>query len=398
MTKLLLPILTILLSLSSIGASAQDVSAKYMRITDISLLRDGDEIIVVSKDCGVAMSEYQNAKKEYILPCSVKFDMANELELATCQTDSIAIFKLKKMSGGWRLNGKNCGWLSTRTSPISALTYVDKETEKRNLIDINISNDGNATFKFKNITKNENNYLDYNPDTRRFARYLRPDYYGKVQIYRRLVNPVIVDEITLGETGGNEDIVSYYQDAYVRNITINRTFRADGGCYTLCLPFQLDENDLRTAFPGMQFKSLQSIEEEDDENVVYHFLSVKSTVAGEPYLVQFLNGVNKDVVKPIIKNKFILATKPATLSSELNSGTFKFVGTYDPVAIPADGHYRFVGADGKQLVTPNAEGDLKGLRAYFLLPSIFDNCKYDSNGKPRSVKITIDRGITSHKR
>lgn len=398
MAKLLLTILTILLSVCSIGARAQDASAKYMRITDMSLLRDGDEIIVVSKDCGVAMSRYQNAKKEYILPCSVKVDVEDGLELATCATDSIAVFKLKMVSGAWRLNGKKCGWLSTRTSPVSALTYVDKETEKRNLIDISVSDEGNAIFKFKNIGRTENDYLDYKPDTKRFARYARPDYYGKVQIYRRLVNPVFVDNITLGEAGGNDDFVSYYQDAYVRNITINRTFRADGGCYTLCLPFSLDENDLRTAFPGMLFKRLQSIEEVDDENVVYHFLSVKSTIAGEPYLVQFLNGVNKDVVKPVIKNKFILAAKPVTLSSELSSGKFKFVGTYDPVALPADGRYRFVGADGKQLVTPNAEGELKGLRAYFLLPSVFDNCKYDSNGKPRSVKIIVDRGSTSHKK
>ena len=187
----------------------------------------------------------------------------------------------------------------------------------------------------------------------------------------------------------------------MHNVTIDRTFRADGGCYTLCLPFGLTESDIRTAFPGMLFKQLQNVEEVDDDNVVYHFLSVKSTVAGEPYLVQFLNGVKKDVVKPVVKNKFILAAEPTTLTANLSSGSFKFVGTYDPVLLPADGHYRFVGADGKQLVTPNAEGNLKGLRAYFFMPSLYDNCKYDSNpnsnGKPRSVRISMDRGKSSSK-
>ena len=218
-----------------------------------------------------------------------------------------------------------------------------------------------------------------------------------MQIYRRLVNAVVVESLTFGESGGNADIASYYQDAYVHNVTIDRTFRADGGCYTLCLPFGLTESDIRTAFPGMQFKQLQDVEEVDNENVVYHFLTVKSTVAGEPYLVQFLNGVTKDVVKPVVKNKFILAAEPATLTGKISSGSFKFVGTYDPILLPADGHYRFVGADGKQLVTPNAEGNFKGLRAYFFMPSLYDNCKYDSNGKPRSVRISMDRGKSSSK-
>ena len=88
---------------------------------------------------------------------------------------------------------------------------------------------------------------------------------------------------------------------------------------------------------------------------------------------------------------------PVTLTGKISSGSFKFVGTYDPVLLPADGHYRFVGADGKQLVTPNAEGNLKGLRAYFFMPSLYDNCKYDSNGKPRSVRISMDRGKSSSK-
>lgn len=272
--------------------------------------------------------------------------------------------------------------------------FQKRETEKTNEIDIKFSDEGNAHISFLKFRKED--HIDYKPDSERFARYGGYGH-GKVQIYRRLVNAVVVESLTFGESGGNADIASYYQDAYVHNVTIDRTFRADGGCYTLCLPFGLTESDIRTAFPGMQFKQLQDVEEVDDENVVYHFLSVKSTVAGEPYLVQFLNGVTKDVVKPVVKNKFILAAKPATLTGKLSLGSFKFVGTYDPVLLPADGHYRFVGADGKQLVTPNAEGNLKGLRAYFFMPSLYDNCKYDSNGKPRSVRISTDRGKSSSK-
>lgn len=394
MTKFTLSAIIMLLSLVPIGVDAQNATAKYMHISDPSFLRDGDEIIIVSKDYGVAMSRYQNAKKDYMLPCLIKLSKEDELELATCETDSMAVFKVKKITGGWRLKDSRCGWLSAGTKSSYSLMFQKRETEKTNEIDIKFSDEGNAHISFLKFRKED--HIDYKPDSERFARYGGYGH-GKVQIYRRLVNAVVVESLTFGESGGNADIASYYQDAYVRNVTIDRTFRADGGCYTLCLPFGLTESDIRTAFPGMQFKQLQNVEEVDDDNVVYHFLSVKSTVAGEPYLVQFLNGVTKDVVKPVVKNKFILAAEPATLTGNTSSGSFKFVGTYDPVLLPADGHYRFVGADGKQLVTPNAEGNLKGLRAYFFMPSLYDNCKYDSNGKLRSVRISTDRGKSSSK-
>lgn len=394
MTKFTLSAIIMLLSLVSIGVDAQSATAKYMRISDPSFLRDGDEIIIVSKDNGVAMSRYQNTKKDYMLPCLIRLSKEDELELATCETDSMAVFKVKKITGGWRLKDSRCGWLSAGTGSSYSLMFQKRETEKTNEIDIKFSDEGNAHISFLKFRKED--HIDYKPDSERFARYGGYGH-GKVQIYRRLVNAVVVESLTFGESGGNADIASYYQDAYVHNVTIDRTFRADGGCYTLCLPFGLTESDIRTAFPGMQFKQLQDVEEVDNENVVYHFLTVKSTVAGEPYLVQFLNGVTKDVVKPVVKNKFILAAEPATLTGKISSGSFKFVGTYDPVLLPADGHYRFVGADGKLLVTPNAEGNLKGLRAYFFMPSLYDNCKYDSNVKLHSVRISTDRGKSSSK-
>lgn len=394
MTKFTLSAIIMLLSLVPIGVDAQNATTKYMHISDPSFLRDGDEIIIVSKDYGVAMSRYQNAKKDYMLPCLIKLSKEDELELATCKTDSMAVFKVKKITGGWRLKDSRCGWLSASTKSSYSLMFQERETEKTNEIDIKFSDEGNAHISFVKFRKED--HIDYKPDSERFARYGGYGH-GKVQIYRRLVNAVVVESLTFGESGGNADIASYYQDAYVHNVIIDRTFRADGGCYTLCLPFGLTESDIRTAFPGMQFKQLQNVEEVDDDNVVYHFLTVNSTVAGEPYLVQFLNGVTKDVVKPVVKNKFILAAEPATLTGNIASGSFKFVGTYDPVLLPADGHYRFFGADGKQLVTPNAEGNLKGLRAYFFMPSLYDNCKYDSNGKLRSVRISTDRGKSSSK-
>lgn len=390
MTRKLLLTIIALLSIFSFDTNAQNTeTAKYMHVSDVSLLRDGDEVIIVSSGCGVAMSRYQNAKKEYILPCAVSVFEEDGLDMVSCETDSMAVFTLKKVTGGWRLKDAESGWLGAKENTDANLVFVNNESSDRNLVGFQFSNEGDAHISFISLTR-EHQYIDYKFDTKRFKRFNRYDFYGKVQVYRRYVAPVVVENLTLSEAEGNNDLVSYYQDAYVHNITIDRTFRADGGYYTLCLPFALTEDDMRTAFPGMQFKQLKDIEEVDEDKVVYHFLSVKSTVAGEPYLVRILPGVTNDIVKPVVKNKFILATKPSVMSSLLSSGHFKFIGTYDPTLIPADGRYRFVSADGTDLVPPNAEGNLKGLRAYFLLPEPYATCEFDSNGKPRSVVIAVD--------
>lgn len=390
MTRKFLLTLFALLLIFSFDTNAQNSeTAKYMHVSDVSLLRDGDEVIIVSSGCGVAMSRYQNAKKEYILPCAVSVFEEDGLDMVSCETDSMAVFTLKKVTGGWRLKDAESGWLGAKENTDANLVFVNNESSDRNLVGFQFSNEGDAHISFISLTR-EHQYIDYKFDTKRFKRFNRYDFYGKVQVYRRYVAPVVVENLTLSEAEGNTDLVSYYQDAYVHNITIDRTFRADGGYYTLCLPFALTEDDMRTAFPGMQFKQLKDIEEVDEDKVVYHFLSVKSTVAGEPYLVRILPGVTNDIVKPVVKNKFILATKPSVMSSLLSSGHFKFIGTYDPTLIPADGRYRFVSADGTDLVPPNAEGNLKGLRAYFLLPEPYATCEFDSNGKPRSVVIAVD--------
>lgn len=390
MTRKLLLTIIALLSISSFDTNAQNTeTAKYMHVSDVSLLRDGDEVIIVSSGCGVAMSRYQNAKKEYILPCAVSVFEEDGLDMVSCETDSMAVFTLKKVTGGWRLKDAESGWLGAKENTNANLVFVNNESSDRNLVGFQFSNEGDAHISFISLAR-EHQYIDYKFDTKRFKRFNRYDFYGKVQVYRRYVAPVVVENLTLSEAEGNADLVSYYQDAYVHNITIDRTFRADGGYYTLCLPFALTEDDMRTAFPGMQFKQLKDIEEVDEDKVVYHFLSVKSTVAGEPYLVRILPGVTNDIVKPVVKNKFLLATKPSVMSSSLSSGDFKFIGIYDPTLIPADGRYRFVSADGTELVPPNTEGNLKGLRAYFLLPEPYATCEFDSNGKPRAVVIAVD--------
>ena len=53
MTGKLLFTLIVLLSVFSLNTNAQNTeTAKYMHVSDVSLLRDGDEVIIVSSGCG----------------------------------------------------------------------------------------------------------------------------------------------------------------------------------------------------------------------------------------------------------------------------------------------------------------------------------------------------------
>ena len=66
MTGKLLLTLIVLLSVFSLDTNAQNTeTAKYMHVSDVSLLRDGDEVIIVSSGCGVAMSRYHNEQSAY---------------------------------------------------------------------------------------------------------------------------------------------------------------------------------------------------------------------------------------------------------------------------------------------------------------------------------------------
>lgn len=366
------------------GANGQTSSdVKYMRVADVSLLRDGDEVVVASAAHGVAMSRFQKLK--YAVPCSV--DIADDGMMLTCPSDSVAVFRLTKYSGGWRLHNEQNGWLYAPNASSSDIAYSKSKSEKGSLVEFAFTSEADALLAF---SVSNYKYLKYRNQTQRFARYQYASSNDAVQLYRRLVNPTVIDNLTIGEEGGVGDMALSCQDAFVSNVCIDRSFSADGGYYTVCLPFDLTENDINTTFGGAQFKRLSSVEKVGDNKLVLHFLTVRSTSAGVPYLLKLNAATSQDVVLPIVARKFISAAAPSEVSVKASEQIVSFVGTYDPVAIPADGRYRFVSADGSRFVTPASEGMLKGLRAYVVMPSPCANVDFDSAAKKLVVAVADD--------
>lgn len=222
-----------------------------------------------------------------------------------------------------------------------------------------------------------------------------------VQIYRKLNTPVVYDELTLSEQGGNTALLSDKRDARVRTLIIDRTFSADGGYYTMCIPVALNQDDIQTAFGGAAFYAFESATAEDDKandddddkadkNVVFRFNRVYSTEAGKPYILKLNEANGEDIIAPRLHKKIVYTDVGITVEKSTDNGKYSFVGAFDPTMLPANGSVRFVGSSGLRLVTPNKQGELLGMRCYFRLPSATPSVGFEASSPGVNYSIVLD--------
>lgn len=183
------------------------------------------------------------------------------------------------------------------------------------------------------------------------------------------VTVALLDDITLSGTADNSATITAYAQKRA-NITVGRTLTADGGWYTLCLPFSVAE-DAMDVFSGATVMAFENIE--DDHTL--RFGRATSITAGQPYLLKPAT----TLTNPVFSNVRVTATEPQTVSSD-----YAFVGIYSPTRLSTDGTQLFLGAQG-QLAKPADSSDdactLPGLRAYFQVPQHTNAAK---------LSITVD--------
>lgn len=148
------------------------------------------------------------------------------------------------------------------------------------------------------------------------------------------------------------------------NVVIKRNFY-NGEWNTMCLPFALTESDITYWFGTdakvLEFTSVTKDETTTPTTIELNFTPVTATVAGTPYLVKPTDAISLPFV---FLNKSLTA-KPAKVEHD----GYALVGTYNPYELTALDYTKlFVGANNT-LYTPNATGKMKGLRAYFEIPS-----------------------------
>lgn len=195
-----------------------------------------------------------------------------------------------------------------------------------------------------------------------------------VYIYKQLplsITPSLTLETSksLSETVKDKDITG----KVIPSIKIDRRFDADGGWYTICLPFSLTADDINKQFKGAEFQDFNGVEQQD-KTINLKFKKVTTTEAGKPYLIK----PRKDITAADLTfiNKLIEQTTPVDVNHKLGSDankTFTFKGVFSPFTANseelADKNIKFLsGEKGLDLVSPNDTGTMKCYRAYFVFP------------------------------
>lgn len=202
-------------------------------------------------------------------------------------------------------------------------------------------------------------------------------------VYRQLVD---VSGIVLSNTGSmtkvapvayndikpvvyviNEDkiFVSPSQDIQHATIRLKRTLSKDYW-NTFVVPFNIFSLD-------------GEIREYNELNgSTMHFDRTDQMMAGVPYLVK----PKEDIVNPVFSDVTLSATAAAFVD---RGGDYYFVGTYSPKELETDKTELFLKTDGKLYYPSEGKNKLKGMRAYFCVPTSEAGARVMIDGEATSI-------------
>ena len=172
-------------------------------------------------------------------------------------------------------------------------------------------------------------------------------------------------------------------DGQTANVVLDgRTLYKDGSWNTLCLPFDLDIAGSILDGDGVAAMELDAATSNFDAGTLtLNFKPVTTLKAGKPYMVKW-NNTGADIANPRFVGVTVDNSAPATVAAADNSVTF--VGTYSPVAIPAEGDAtKLFMSDASTLYYPNAAMTIGAQRAYFQLQGNI------TAGEPTGSQVTI---------
>lgn len=193
--------------------------------------------------------------------------------------------------------------------------------------------------------------------------------------------PVVLDE--------NDNSNTFEENKDV-NVTIKRTFYKDGDWNTLCLPFDVSEEEVKTAF-GDDAK-LRQVDEANSKGNTVAFTEANAIKAGVPYLIKF-DKVAENADQP---QEFNHTFEGVTLKKKveyiaLADMDIIFAGSYSAFT-PEDFLKEYDVCDvvasmaaANTLKKVNAGTTIKGLRAVFRLAS---------SVQPQAVNVIIDGTAT----
>lgn len=371
MTVILRTLFVIYIITFSIVVRSQDDTV-FRLVRNASELKEGDVLVIVNRSAGVALSTEQRSNNRGSTPV----DIADDDVVVTPQCQFLT---LEGTASGWYFNTGN-GYLAQKEGGKvqSFLTQADKDNNSRALIEVS-SATGEAEVKFQGGGTYRTIQCNTFNSPIIFSCYSGTLNNGEVYLYKGSAIPHFPTSIVLdGDTqeADNNDAITSYLNMTVDRVTLQRTFVGDGGWYTLCLPFALTAEDIRTQFMGADFQEFTGVTMNADNTFNLDFRSVSQTQPGVPYLVRPVEGT--EINDPVFMDKLISEAQPLSVVHALQTEPFSeysFTGIYNSTDLfqvdPSAGKtIRFVNADGTQLVRPINDGTkLKATRAYVLLPA-----------------------------
>lgn len=374
-----------LLMSNSLQAAIND---RYTLVKSPSELAKGDEIIIASKKHGQAVGTFSETGQKFDA-CSITLNGDD----ATISNEATTVFIIDKTSSDYYIKTKEGGkYIAGVSSDVASVTLLDKKN--KNLCKTTFNFDDNdhhvniaiSNKRYKNFDINNTNNVTgciwnlYNIASE------------NTYIYKKASSATTTDIRLdgLNAEAKNVDAVKDYEGKTVDKITINRSFTADGGWYTLCLPFALTADDIKTTFKDALFNEFESVSVNDQGVAQLKFKKVTETKAGVPYMVLPREIVNT----PVFNNKTIEKTTPQIITrtckaSDGETLSYKFVGVYDPTEVSGENNVRFVGGNqGTELLIPDGKGTMKGLRAYFVFPN-------NTNGNITLAKLNVEDDSTT---
>lgn len=365
--NLIVTLIAVFISLPTYADDNANTSNVYKLVTKESeLTADGTLFIIANKEKGTALCKnfytFKNKKDNNLVEMQPygKFFIINDkiatfkLEIVDKDNDKRYLFMLEPYKDS---NG-NSGYLSCLAN-----YQLSLQSKSNSYIDVKeIDNEGKAYLRRQGPAANLG---FYNNNTIHFIY----DYNKYVYIYKSITPSFTLETSkSLSETVKDKDITGK-----VPSIKIDRSFVADGGWYSICLPFSLTADDINKQFKGAEFQDFNGVEQQD-KTINLKFKKVTTTKAGKPYLIKPIKDITAADLTFI--NKQIEQTTPVDVSYMLGSDankTFTFKGVFSPFTANseelADKNIKFLsGEKGLDLVSPNGTGTMKCYRAYFVFP------------------------------
>ena len=364
--NLIVTLIAVFISLPTYADDNANTSNVYKLVTNVSeLTTDGTLFIIANKEKGTALCKnFYTLNKSHDNLVEMQpygdFFIINEkiatfkLGIVGKDNDKKYLFQLEPYKDSYG----NSGYLSCLAN-----YQLSLQSKSNSYIDVKeIDNEGKAYLKRQGPAANLG---FYNNNTIHFIY----DYNKYVYIYKSITPSLTLETSkSLSETVKDKDITGK-----VPSIKIDRSFIADGGWYTICLPFSLTEDDIKKQFKGAEFQGFDGVDQQD-KTINLKFKKVTTTEAGKPYLIKPIKDITAADLTFI--NKQIVQTTPVDVSYKLGSDankTFTFKGVFSPFTADseelADKNIKFLsGEKGLDLVSPNGTGTMKCYRAYFVFP------------------------------